>query len=86
MSFKAPVTVQGTKANAVVETGAKVTVISEQFYYQIPERIRPDLNKTKRGLVVADAYRGMKTNGITEVDFVVGKTRFKWPVYVAPIN
>lgn len=86
MTIKAPVSIQGVDAKAVVDTGAEVTVISDRFYHTIPKESRPPLRKTRRGLVVADAHKEMKTNGITELDFILGEVKFKWPVYVAPIR
>jgi len=72
--------------NAVIDTGAEVTVISDRLYESLPPNNKPVLTKAKRGLVVADANRAMKTNGIAKVTIVIGDNEFQWPVYVAPIR
>lgn len=86
VTIKTPLTVQGIQAKAIVDTGAEVTVLSEQLYNSFPVNLKPRLQKAKRGLIVAEAGREMKTCGIIDVDFEIGEYKFSWPVYVAPIR
>ncbi|CAC5380864.1 unnamed protein product [Mytilus coruscus] len=72
--------------NAVIDTGAEVTVLSEKLYNPIPESKRPKLRRAARNLVVAEAGKNLTTRGITEVEVNLGSETFKWPVYVAPIG
>ena len=85
VTIKAPLTIQGTFTKGIIDTGAEVTVLSEQLYNLFPKD-KPPLQKARRGLVVADAGREMKTCGIAEVEFSIGDYSFIWLVYVAPIR
>ena len=86
VTIKALLTVQGIQAKAIVDTGAEVTVLSERLYNIFPDNMKPKLQKAKRGLVVAEAGREMKTCGVIDVEFKIGEKHFIWPVYVAPIR
>ena len=86
VTIKAPLTIQGTFTKGIIDTGAEVTVLSERLYNLIPKDKKPPLQKARRGLVVADAGREMKTCGIAEVEFSIGDYSFIWPVYVALIR
>ncbi|CAC5409541.1 unnamed protein product [Mytilus coruscus] len=81
-----PVVINKIVTNAVIDTGAEVTVLSEKLYEQIPEGQRPKLRRATRNLVVAEAGKNLTTRGITEVDFDLRSETFKWTVYVAPIG
>lgn len=86
VTIKAPIKIQGMMTKAVIDTGAEVTVLSDRLYNEIPEECRPKLKKAKRRLTVADAGKEMRTDGIADMSFNIGKTSFVWPVYVAPIR
>ena len=86
VTIKALLTVQGIQAKAIVDTGAEVTVLSERLYNIFPDNMKPKLQKAKRGLVVAEVGREMKTCGVIDVEFKIGEKHFIWPVYVASIR
>jgi hypothetical protein len=85
VTIRAPVCVAGLAVKAVVDTGAEVTVLSEEAYQAIPAESRPPLQQAKRGLVVAEAGKRMKTRGIICARLELGSQSFDWPMYVAPI-
>ncbi|CAG2225070.1 unnamed protein product [Mytilus edulis] len=85
-SIAVPVVINKIATNAVIDTGAEVTVLSEKLYDQIPESKRPKLRRAARNWEVAEAGENLTTGGITEVEVNLGSETFKWPVYVAPIE
>ncbi|CAG2249297.1 unnamed protein product [Mytilus edulis] len=85
-SIAVPVVISKIATNAVNDTGAEVTVLSEKLYDQIPESKRPKLSRAARNWEVAEAGKNLTTGGITEVEVNLGSEIFKWPVYVAPIE
>ncbi|CAG2204970.1 unnamed protein product [Mytilus edulis] len=85
-SIAVPVVINKIATNAVIDTGAEVTVLSEKLYNQIPESKRQKLRRAARNLEVAGAGENLTTEGITEVEVYLGSETFKWPVYVAPIG
>lgn len=85
VTIKVPITIQNIESKAVVDTGAEVTVISEKLY-SLCLKSRPKLKKAKRTLVVSDAGKEMKTQGVAKVQITMRKVTFEWPVYVAPIH
>jgi hypothetical protein len=44
---------------AVIDTGAEVTVLSESFYFNIPENRRPKLKAATRNLFKVDFFMNM---------------------------
>ncbi|CAG2248464.1 unnamed protein product [Mytilus edulis] len=85
-SIAVPVVISKIATNAVNDTGAEVTVLSEKLYDQIPESKRPKLSRAARNWEVAEAGKNLTTGGITEVEVNLGSEIFKWPVYVEPIE
>ena len=47
VTIKVPISINGTSAKAVVDTGAEVTVISYRVYDAIPEDKKPPLKEAK---------------------------------------
>ncbi|CAC5407836.1 unnamed protein product [Mytilus coruscus] len=86
VTIKAPLSIGGQPVKAVIDTGAEVTVINESLLDRFSEETRPTLEKAKRSLVVAEAGKKMKTQGVAVVDIVIGDLSFPWEVYVAPIR
>ncbi|VDI05832.1 Hypothetical predicted protein, partial [Mytilus galloprovincialis] len=85
-SIAVPVVINKIAMNAVIDTGAEVTVRSEKMYNQIPESKRPKLRRAVRNWEVDGAGKNLTTGGITEVEVNLGSETFKWQVYVAPIG
>ena len=86
VTLKVPICIEDQKVSAVVDTGAEVTVMSENLFFRIPEERRPKLQEAKRNLVVAEAGKRMKTLGVAEVSVTLGPSEFSWSIYVAPIG
>ncbi|VDI77229.1 Hypothetical predicted protein, partial [Mytilus galloprovincialis] len=85
-SIAVPVVINKIAKNAVIDTGAEVTVLSEKLYDQIHESKRPKLRRAARNWEVAEAGKSLTTGGIEEVEINLGSETFKWPVDVAPIG
>lgn len=85
-TMKVPLVISEQNTKAVIDTGAEITVLSEVFYFSIPENRRPKLKAATRNLVIAETGKQMSTIGIVEVDIKLGNEKFTWPVYVAPIG
>lgn len=49
---RAPVTIEGTEMNAVVDTGVEITVMNERRFQKIPAGKQPLLRQAQRSLVV----------------------------------
>ena len=75
-TMKVPLVISELNTKAVIDTGAEVTVLSEAFYFNIPENRRPKLKAATRNLVVAEAGKQMSTTGIAEVDIKLGNEKF----------
>ncbi|VDI84093.1 Hypothetical predicted protein [Mytilus galloprovincialis] len=81
-----PLVINKVETKAVIDTGAEVTVLSEELYSKIPKDMRPELKKATRNLVVAEAGKHMTTRGIAQIEMKLGNEIFTWPMYVAPIE
>ena len=81
-SLKVPVTVQGVALNAIIDTAAMVTVISDKLYKEIT--VKPELLKTE---ILKTAGRDQKINGQVEgpVSLKLGESTYSVLVLVAPI-
>ena len=71
---------------AVIDSGAEVTVISDDFYSKIPKDSRPPLLESDQQLVVADKQLSLHGMGVAHVSMRVSQIEFKWHVHVAPIT
>ncbi|VDI63695.1 Hypothetical predicted protein [Mytilus galloprovincialis] len=85
VTLRAPLSIEGEKVKAVVDTGPEV-VMSESLFFKIPEAKRPSLQESKRNLVVAETGKRMKTLGVAKVSVEIGPLKLLWSIYVAPIS
>ena len=85
-TIRAPITVCGRRTQAVVDTGAEVTVINTKFFHSLAEGERPELEKPTRKLMFAEEGRTMDATGVAMVQLGLGPLRVEWPTYIAPIN
>ena len=81
-SLKVPVIVQGIVLNAVIDTAAMVTVISDKLYKEMA--VKPELLKTA---ILKTAGRDQKLNGqvVGPVSLKLGESLYSVLVHVAPI-
>ena len=63
-TIKVSIRVNEQSESAVLDTGAEVTVLNSNVYYNIPQQHRPSLKPEKRNLVVAEAGKKMATHGL----------------------
>ncbi|XP_038154197.1 uncharacterized protein LOC119791901 [Cyprinodon tularosa] len=76
--------VNNTPVQAVVDTGAEATVLSEGLYKQLYGRDPPHLKKAV--LHNAESNSEMTAMSGVQVVFQIGTHSFDWDVYVAPIH
>ncbi|VDI55275.1 Hypothetical predicted protein [Mytilus galloprovincialis] len=86
VTLRVPIVIEGDYLNAVIDTGAEVTVMSQEKFLKIPENRRPQIYKAERNLVVAEAGKKMQTLGMADVSCQIGPLDFIWSVYIAPIG
>ena len=81
-SLKVPVTVQGVALNAIIDTAAMVTVISDKLYKEIA--VKPESLKTA---ILKTAGHDQKINGqvVGPVSVKLGESVYAVLVHVAPI-
>jgi predicted aspartyl protease len=81
--LRAPVEVQGMQLQAVVDTAAQFTLVSEEFYKSLDPA--PPIHKE---VVMNTAGKGMQMNGYIAGSFqvVLGTHQFSVEIYVAPIE
>lgn len=79
--FTVPIKVQGMRLQAVVDTAAHVTLVSEEFYKSLDPA--PPIHRE-----VVTAGKGMQMNGFIAGPFqiVLGTHQFSVDIYVAPIE
>ncbi|KAL7874438.1 hypothetical protein SRHO_G00054080 [Serrasalmus rhombeus] len=83
-SLMISLTVNGLPVQAMVDTGAETTVISEGLYQHFHPNEQTALKKTC--LRNAESGKEMTAIGGLKDTFQLGTRSFKWEVYVAPIR
>ncbi len=78
------VTVNNIPTQAVVDTGAEATVISETLYQQFP--LGKQTATTQTCLHNAESGKDMNAKGGLKVKFQIGTWCTEWDVFVAPIR
>ena len=86
VSFSVPIKIFDKQIQAVVDSGAEVTVISRKLFDSFPEGKRPTLTPAEGGLVATEEDRIMPADGVAMLPFELGGWKFEWPTYVAPVT
>ena len=78
--------VESRELQAVVDSGAEVSVLSSTHYFSLPPTQRPALQASSTSLVVADKDHQLQTEGVVIARITIKQTSFDSPLYVAPIS
>lgn len=85
VTMRVPVVTNGIEVNAVVDTGAEVTVINEAKLF-IVRRVGIQFFVRLRDIgLFAEAGRKMVTLGVADIDVKIGSLKSEWPIYIAPV-
>ena len=87
VTMRVPIKVCKYLVNAVIDTGAEVTVMSETLFNSLTaeQYIHVCTHEKSRILVTAEEGKEMRSRGIVRVPLKLGEEEFAWPVYIAPI-
>ena len=85
VTVKVEIQIEGLKCEAIIDTGAEVTVVSEKMFHSLPESCSLTVEPAERTLVVAGEGNLMKSTGVVHLNISLGAQAFKWPAYIAPI-
>ncbi|KAK7918651.1 hypothetical protein WMY93_009935 [Mugilogobius chulae] len=85
-SLQIPLTINGIPTQAVADTGAQTTVISEELYQSILESDATTAELHQTYLLNAGVGDGMKAKQGLTVTFQIGSKSINWEVHVAPIR
>ena len=86
ITMKIPVKVFDKEINAILDTGAEVTVIGEHVILSLPNKECLPIMPASRCLTAADYSEKIKTCGIIHTTITIGSFQFVWPVYIASIK
>lgn len=86
VSMRVPVFMMERELEAVIDTGAEVTVLNQRIFDQLPPSTRPIVKKADRGLVVAERGKKMGSHGMAVVKFKIGDQDYEWTMYIADIG
>jgi len=75
--------VEGVNCQAVVDTGAAATVISNNLAKKVG--LKPDTSKQVNLMNAADGSEMTAFGGVTAT-IQIGKRTFEWKVFIAPIR
>ncbi|XP_036000896.1 uncharacterized protein LOC118565187 [Fundulus heteroclitus] len=85
-SLQVPLIINGISTQAVADTGAQTTVISEELYQSLLENKTAPVDLHQTYLLNAGVGDGMKAKHGLTVTFQIGSKSFNWDVHVAPIR
>ncbi|XP_057691272.1 uncharacterized protein LOC130915330 [Corythoichthys intestinalis] len=85
-SLQIPLTVNGIPTQAVADTGAQTTVISEELYQRILENNTTPVDLPQTYLLSAGVGDGMEAKHGLTVTFKIGSKSIAWEVHVASIR
>ena len=85
VTIRVPILVEGIRAQATIDSGAEVSVLSGTCYQRIPEGRRPPMKDSALTLVVADQEQELTAMGVVNLQVQLKPLTFEWPVHVAPI-
>ena len=85
VTIRCPVIIAELLIQAVVDTGAEVTILNTSTFNRLPEHIRSRLRTPSVGLVVADKERQLPALGVLDLTMEINGYEFDAVVYVAPI-
>ena len=86
VTIRIPVFVEGVKLQAVVDSGAEVSVLSSARYLDISSESRPSLLPSSVNLLVAEQGRTLHTEGFIQARVQIDQVKFQSPLHVAPIS
>ena len=72
--------------DAIVDTGAEVTVVLAHIFNSLPKNKQPPLLPASHRLTSVEVDNKMETCGIVETKIAIGNHTFIWPVYIASIK
>ena len=72
----APLEIFGKQFQAVVDTGAEVTIISERIYRSLSTELRPTLQQSPIALEIAEAGKKMNVCCVANVHFRIADYDF----------
>ncbi|CAC5408722.1 unnamed protein product [Mytilus coruscus] len=87
--YRVPVVVQDQKVDAVVDTAAQVTLISEELYKSLKKPpLPPSPLPILKEVDMKTVGKGLQMNGFVSGPFQVGlgTQEYTWDIYVAPIG
>ena len=75
----------GIPVEAILDTGAEVTVMGENLFNSLPSDQFIMGEEQAKSLLVAEEGRIIESKGVVYDQFLLGASKFTWPVHVAPI-
>ena len=82
-----PMCICEVKTKFLIDTGAKVTIMSQKLFERIPENVRPSMVKTECNVKLEVADKGLvQVVGVADISFCAGSHMYTWHVLIAPIE
>ena len=77
VSMRVPVSIFEVTVDAVIDSGAEVTVLSQRVFNSLPEDRCSLLQKADKGLIVAEENRVMPADGVALLPLILGQSVFQ---------